>query len=245
MRKDYIHLRFPGEGALTGGRLVSNHPQGVQVTGVRGFLAASLLGGQILRRAHHHASVRKSVLIRGGGNPEIGELHNAIIGEQNIGRLNIAVHHPVGVHRLQCVSDLQQNRQQLLRLQAPAVGQILVKGAPVNQFHHDPAHAVSFPMVEDGRQVRVRDLHSVACFHPQTLQEGGLTGEFGAQYFDGDFPMRDTVAGRPHFTHRAHGDLAGESVAVGEYSPGVVLHYFAPASNMACATGPASEAPPA
>ena len=82
--------RPPGE------HVVTRHAERVDVAAAVQRLAFDLLGAHVERRAQRDADLRqvgRGALADQAGQAEIGDLHLARGGEQNIFRLDVAMHH--------------------------------------------------------------------------------------------------------------------------------------------------------
>ncbi len=78
-------------------QLVQDRPQGVHVgrRPDRVLLAPGLLRRHVARRAHGHAAYgQPAVALQPSGQAEIGDLGRAVGGEQDVGRLEVAVDDP-------------------------------------------------------------------------------------------------------------------------------------------------------
>ena len=86
------------ERRAAGEHLVEDRAQGVDVGGGRdvGGRAAGLLGGHVARRAHDVAGAGQARLaLHQLGQAEVGDLRDALVGEHDVGRLDVAVDDPV------------------------------------------------------------------------------------------------------------------------------------------------------
>ena len=77
-------------------------------------LAAGLLGRHVLRRAGHDAALRQAGVVDGAGQTEIGELDplDAVL-QQDVRRLDVAMHQALGVGRGQALRGLDADAQDL------------------------------------------------------------------------------------------------------------------------------------
>ena len=75
---------------------------------VRGVdrLALDLLGGHVLGRAHHEARLGEVGVLGRLGDAEVGHLHPPVAGEQDVGRLDVAVDEPGPVGGVERLGDL-------------------------------------------------------------------------------------------------------------------------------------------
>ena len=130
------HLqRLPPERRLPGQALIADDAQRVQVTGRRGRAAADPLRGEITHRADECPGAGE---VLGPGrvrDAEVGHLDLAIVGDQQVARLDVAVHHPGGVRGAQGRGRLGQHIRGAGGFQPPG-GQHGGQGRPGHQLHH-------------------------------------------------------------------------------------------------------------
>lgn len=89
----------PPVGALAGSGPAQRGAEGEHVGRLAGLLAPGLLGGHERGRAHDGAGDgQPGGVLPGAGHPEVGEVRHPVLVEEDVGRLDVAVHHagPVG-----------------------------------------------------------------------------------------------------------------------------------------------------
>ncbi len=94
-------------------RFVANHSQRVDVAGRAGILAERLLGRDVLGGAHHHAGLGHRCRIDGLGDTEVGDLDLPGGGDQDVARLDVAVHQAGRVGHLQGTPGLLEHVQRV------------------------------------------------------------------------------------------------------------------------------------
>ena len=98
------HGGVAAEGRTPDHELVEHAAQGVDVgAGVDG-VAPGLLGGEVGGGAHHRADLGEVVVGGGGDGPgdaEVGHLHEAVLVDEDVARLHVAVDHAVAVGEAQ------------------------------------------------------------------------------------------------------------------------------------------------
>ena len=84
-----------------GEAFVEHETERVEIGASVELLAAHLLGGQVLRGAHHDVVAREVGVgrLQALGDPEVGEQHPAVGGDHDVARLHVAMDEPgfVGV----------------------------------------------------------------------------------------------------------------------------------------------------
>ena len=142
VRESDVHLGFPREWPPTGGRLVSDDAEGVEVADGGGDLAHRLLGRQVLGRAHDHPGRRQVDLTRRPRDAEVRQLHHAVGTHQDVRRLDVAVDDARAGCRSQRHRDLHENGHEVLGLDPGATAKIVGERVSVDQLHDDPANPV-------------------------------------------------------------------------------------------------------
>ena len=179
VRERDVDLGFAREGAAASGGLVSDDAEGVEVADGRGCLAHRLFGRQVLGGTHDHARGGQVDLVSRAGDAEVGQLHHAVRANEDVRRLDVAVHDARACGSTERHRDLHEDRQEVFGLNACATAQIVRQRVAVDEFHDDPADAVFFTRILGVRNVRVRDRHRVAGLEAQARQREFLACQLG------------------------------------------------------------------
>ena len=117
--------RLPGEGLLQREQLVERDAEGVHVrASVDVHLApGDLLGAHVLGRAEHVAGHGQRLAALLSREPEVRDHGQAVTTDDDIARLDVAVHHAVGVRVVERVRDLGDHAGR-----APVVGRVELPG---------------------------------------------------------------------------------------------------------------------
>src|SRR5262249_57899263 len=111
-----------------GGQLVEDGAQRVDVRGRAGLFGAAggLLGGHVGRRAQDGARGGQRRLVQPPRQAEVSYLRRAILGEQDVGRLEVSVDDVLVVGRLRGPGEGLDQGGRLARLPGPAhlIGQV-------------------------------------------------------------------------------------------------------------------------
>ncbi len=221
------------EGGLAGERgpqreeFVEEAARRVQVGAVVDRLAERLLRGEVLRGAHDHAGLghRGGRAVQGAGDAEVHHLDRAVVGDDDVRRLDVAVHDAVLMRigeRLQHPGDDDQG---LLGPGRLGVDEEIADGAALDQLHDDVRHALTADEILAG-VVNGHDRMVVEAGHRLGLaREAGLgdrvLGEVGAQQLDRDGPSEPDVLRGEHLSHTAPAESAGEPVPAVPDQPAV------------------------
>ena len=117
-----------------------------------------LLRRHVVRRAHHVLPARQRLVLGAGaqhlGDAKVGDLHPALLVQQDVLRLDVAVDDALLVGELQRLADLRHDDQRLLGASLPALQQ-LPQGHAVHELHQQVGIAARLAEVIDGDDVRM------------------------------------------------------------------------------------------
>ena len=165
-----------------------------------------LLGRHVVHSAQDMAGLRQLNRLSGGaqqfGHAEVGDLHLALLVQQNIFRLDVPVDDPLAVRVLQRVANLRHD------------GQNLPGGQTVGLQHLPQTHAVHKlhqEVIKLARLTQVIHIHDVwvvqsgqgARFTSKSLGEGRVAGELRRQNLQRDQPVQASLARPVNRTHAA------------------------------------------
>ena len=213
-----VVARAEGRHALERG--VERRAQRVDVRAEVGRPAPRHLGGEVGRGARHHPGRGDGDVVDGAGDAEVGDLGQAVVAEQDVAGLDVAVHHPGLVGGGQRVGHLAPDVRDALGVQRPVGDEGLGEAARGQVLHDQPRLPVVLDDVVDRDRVRVVQAgdHPRLAEHPAMgLVAGLLVGTRGQRHlFEGDLPLQALVLGPPHDAHRALPDARADAVALGD-----------------------------
>ena len=160
------HRRVGRERPATGEELEGDDAERVAVARRCRKLAARLLRRQVARGAEHRARERQRVHPRRRSDAEVGDAYDAVLVEQQVGRLHVPVHHPLAVGSVERGGRLVEPVERLRRVHS-TLAQLVVDGSTVQVLHDDERAPVVLPDVEHGDDVWLarepRGGESLAC----------------------------------------------------------------------------------
>ncbi|GAA3196309.1 hypothetical protein GCM10010486_77370 [Nonomuraea roseoviolacea subsp. carminata] len=207
----------PLEGGVALHGQVQGHAQRPQVRLRHGLAARGPLRRHERGRADEDAGPGDGRLVLGGGDTEVGQHRPAVLGEQHVVRLDVAVQDAGRVRGAQRLQQLQADLRHPGRGQRPLLAHQLAQRPRPDELHDDPRVAAFLQHVVDGRHAGVRD----PARGPR-LAEGAhaehvalRTVEVGRRVdlLDGHVTAENLVVGVPDRTHAALADGPEQPVA--------------------------------
>ena len=228
-------------------QLVEEHHRAVQIAPYVNLvaLAARLLGGHVRRRADEGAHTRRvharplalgalghgqRPLGAGGGVPlrrdrlgdaPVHEHHLPEPAHHDVGRLDVAVHHALGMGVLERVQEAEEELDPHLGGVLREVGRIArgellddrLERLPLDVLHHEEvAPQLVHPHVVDGHDVRVLEAADGADLVHEA-RERRRAGDVGQEALDGDLPVDVVVLDQDHLAHPARAEELRRLVA--------------------------------
>ena len=164
-------------GELSRQQLEDQHPEGVDVGAGRDRLTGHLLGTRIGRRPRGAELVSDvSGLRRREGDPEVGQVHVAFVVEQQVARLDVAVHDARMMSRAQCATDLIHDPHGLVEIER-AVDETILDGPAAQPAHHEVRAARLSPEVVQRHDVGMLEAGDELRLALEPADERGVVGE--------------------------------------------------------------------
>ena len=155
--------------------------------------------------------VSRCALLHQFRQPEIQNLHLPAAGYEDVGRLDVPVHNPGGVGRVQPVRDLNTQIEDFLDLQA-AVLDVVLQGLPREQLHGDEMQAGVLADLVDGADVGMIERGGRARLALKTLDCQGIAGECRRQKLERDLAAQPRVVCLVDHPHAAATQLLQHAV---------------------------------
>ena len=197
-----------------------------------------LLGREVRGGTHDGADLGEVVLagrVHRPGDAEVGDLHLAVGPDQDVGRLDVAVHHTTGVRVAERGGDLVGDLGGLHAVDVAVGAQDVGKRAALHVLHgHEVGVGVLAPVVH-GDDVGVGEVRSGLSLAAEALDEVRVGGELGEQHLDGHQAIEQQVARQEDVGHSASPDALLDFVAVVEDRPLAVASHVLP-TLLSCAS---------
>ena len=177
-------------------------------------LSARLLQRHVGRRARNRPAARRR---HGAGDAKIHDHDATGARDHHVLRLDVAVHEPGGVDRLEPGQELRGDLAGLLEIQRASLAQQIGQGHPVDELHRHQLTAVELDQVEDAADVRRDDLACRADFLPQAV-EGPLVGEQRHPHrLERDIHPQLEIEGAKNLAHAAAAEQRADAIAFAEH----------------------------
>ncbi len=121
----------------------------------------------------------------GLGNTEVRHLHECFRGDQNVARLDVAVHDALTVSVGQRRRGLGCELRTALGGQCSSTAENFGQGLPLDQLHHNEVGAVVLAPVEDGHDVGVRQIGRGLRFATEAFHKRRVGAELGIENLEG------------------------------------------------------------
>jgi hypothetical protein len=215
------------KGLLEREHLVNHRAHREDVAGGREPVAADLFGGHVHRRAQDELRGGNRVASNVARQPKVEQKRVALL-DHDVGRLEVAVHDLLGVHRAERVGHLLQIRKE----HAVGRGRIVAQfgeRVPLHELHDDVAAVADLAPAVNGQDVRVldglADLHLAleALLKFFAGEEAGFENferhQPAGRFFDGPIHLARAPASE-HFLKQIARDLATDELVLR------LRHYF-------------------
>ena len=193
---------LPEEGFLRAKQLVQQHAKGPNVRAFVGMLAVVLLRGHVCKGADEHAGLSLGSL-DDAGDPEIHHFDDAVLGDHDVGGLDVAMNDAAlvgaveGAARLHGVDELERDGQR------STVRDDLLEALTFNEFHGDVGDVVLFAHIVDGDDVGVLQPAGGLGLAVKALEQTGIGGHASGDGLDGDEAVDDRIASAVDHAHGA------------------------------------------
>ena len=176
--------------ALAAERLVADRGERVDVGGRAGSATVELLGGHVRDRAEHGAAARDLGPVGRGRDAEVSELRDAVLADQHVPGLHIAVDDPLRVGVVERLAEVAHHGGHLLRPKR-AAAQHPRQRLALHVLHDDQHALVVGGGVEHRDQVRVVERSAELRLAGEALLH--VDRAVGMQALDGNLPSEAFV----------------------------------------------------
>ncbi len=204
-----LDRRGAGEGPAAGEHLVDHGAEGEEIRAVIHLLALDLLRRHVADRAHdrprhRRAAGERAVLASRGllGEAEVQDLHPPVVRQEEVGRLEVAVHDPLVVGGGETRGQLPRGVQALAQRQRAAL-QPLLQSLALQQLGDHVGHAVLGADVEHREDVGMVEGAGRARLVLEAAKLRLVGQAVPRQDLDGDLAAQPRIARPVHLSHAA------------------------------------------
>ena len=208
-----------GDGVLrlvrepAGQQLEEDDAERVHVAGLARRLAPRLLRRDVVARAHDRPGQRHALGAARVRDAEVGHLGAALVGEQHVLRLDVAVDDAAAVRRLERPRDLQPELDHRRDGQRALTRDELLEVLAADVLEDDVRPPTVLAAVDDRDDVRVRELGDGARLAAEALERLGVLRELLVEDLQRDRPLEQPVVRAVDGRHAAGADQLLQLVA--------------------------------
>jgi hypothetical protein len=175
-----------------------------------------LLGRDIGSGAEHGADLRQPGALGCACDAEVRDLQHAVVANEEVGRLDVAVDETRVVRMLEARARLHTKRDDALGRQLPGLGQ----GRARDAFHDDERPAVLVAGVIHTHDVRMREAAREPSFAHEAPHEVVVAPQMLGQELDRHAALELGIVSEVHDGHPAAAELALDPIAAPSKRPG-------------------------
>ena len=189
-----------GVGHFAGQHLIKHHAQTVQISAAIDFSAAQLLRAHVIRRAHDRAGVgHHRDAVDGSRDAEIAQYARAIVTQQNIIGLNVAVDIAFAVRIIQSQRHLEHHAQGLIAFQGLVVR--WHNRAAGEVFHGNVGLLAADANIENTHDMTMLQFGRDPRLTQKAFGKARVTQQMAAHQFQRDLAVDRVLMRQIHFRH--------------------------------------------
>jgi hypothetical protein len=212
------------EGDVAGEHLEEHDAQRVEVALRIDVLAQRLLGRDVVGRAEHAPVGGEALLGQRARDPEVGDLGRALLVDEDVLGLDVAVDDAVVVGGAQGAGDLDRVGHRLADRQAPVAPDAVLERLALHVLEDDVRRSIVLARVDDADDVGVVELRDRARLAPEALELVGVRRDLAVHELDRDLALEHRVERAVDRRHPAGADLGVEPVAPVEQGADLRAH---------------------
>ena len=192
--------------------LVQHDAERVDVAARVGHSACDQLGSEVGDRAEQ-LRAGGGVGRRGTREPEVADLDAAVLGEQHVLGLDVAVHDAGPVRGGEPGEDRVHDRHRLRHREAALLAQEFAQSDARQVLHDQVGHVAVLTLIEDVDHVRVGEPRGGPRFLDEPALEHGVIAQVAVHHLEGDPALEPQVGGHVHGRHAAARDARAHPVS--------------------------------
>jgi hypothetical protein len=181
------------EGDVAGEHLEQHDAEGVDVGLAVDVVAQRLLGRHVVRGAEHAPVGGQPLLVERAGDAEVGDLGRALLVDQDVLRLDVAVDDVARVREAERSRDLDRVGDRLPDRQFAEAADAVLERLALDVLEDDERAPVLLAGVDHAHDVGVRELGHRARLAAEALELVGVGGDLAVHELDRHAPLEDAV----------------------------------------------------
>src|ERR1022692_1022103 len=145
------------------------------------------------------------------GQPEIEDLGMTAYRDENVGGLNVAMNDPLGMGRVQSISDVDGDVEELLDVDWPIVDQVL-ESPSFEKLHYEECPTVLFADVIDDADVGMVQRGGGTRLAAKPFESLGIAFDILREELECDQAAKADVLGLIHHAHSAAADFLDDTI---------------------------------
>ncbi len=170
---------------------------------------------ELFRGRRHRWAVRRRFVPAASGNklgqPEVDDLSLPARRDQDVRRLNVAMHDAFAVRRVQGVGDLNGEIEQFLQFRTMPRREPVQRLA-LNELHGDERFAIRIADFIDRADVGVVQRRRGACLEFERLERLLVPGQAPGEELQGNAPAEIKILSGPHCPHASRPDAVEHAI---------------------------------
>src|SRR4051794_3443948 len=150
-------------------------------------------------------------------DPEVRDLQPAVVPDDHVVRLEVAMDHAAPVRERRRLEDLDREVDRPQLVERRLVADQLLQGPPRQELHRDVVGAVVLAAVEHADDVGVLEPRRGGRLAPEALHELAVAGEAAVQHLERDLAAELRVLRAVDVGHPARADAAHDLVTAVYY----------------------------
>ena len=210
-------------GRTPGQHLIHHDAERINVAAIVDHRALGLLRRDIMHRAERLA--RERVLrCADPGDAEVRDLDAAVLEDQNVVRLDVAMDDAASVRVLKRLGDLHRKMQRLAPIERPLALHILLEGNALDQFHDDVIHTAGAGDVVHADDVGMRKHRNGLRFRLEPTAELLIARKLLLEDLDRDKAVQAVIQRLIDLRHATGADVFENLIPVVQQSSDVAIH---------------------
>ncbi len=181
----HFRKRLASKQRPAGQQCVHQRPKAVEIGSRIDGLPRRLLGGHVFGRAQDVAGAGQPRVAEQPCDAEVGKLHGAVGGQQQIARLDIAVDDAAVVGVAERAARLDADPRHLAPIETPAAPQFLLQTVPIDQLHRIEQQSLLLAEAEKANDVRMVKFAERFDLGLETAAKSFFARQIGGKKLDG------------------------------------------------------------